>query len=284
MIGFIITIFLVSFVIVSYYVIDLTLNEDKLDGVKKRLNSLRDDSFALIKIILWSIIFLFGIYFFSTSSSFKNVLDNISEKNLGQIGDLFNGIVAPLIAVISIFFLYRAFREQLKANELFYNFELERSFKNDLEWLRDNYADIQLIQGKLENKEINDIVMFIDSAESTRLSKSIYTMNTVINILEKLDVEIRNQKRENENLSKLEIELIDIVKVLYLDSYKQVFRDFNRYLQSEINDSQKQQRLPLVINFQDKFVNLYDYIKEYDSERLFSFQLKSYSTIKNKLG
>ncbi|WP_417290945.1 hypothetical protein [Corallibacter sp.] len=220
----------------------------------------------LILIFFGCTLLIYGVI--SNSESLPIIIKEISPSNgMGQFGDFFNGILTPFLTIITIVFLYRAFKEQFKANELFYSFELEKSFKEDIDWLRSNSEKIIELENKISSFEGDkQLENYLYSENTILIRESIYFISMFIKIYNKLDSRIKDVKFDNnEILNNIKQDVVDIFIIYYLDSFKQVFRDLNNYLNNKSSIS-KDEFNGLNIKFMEEFSVLYPLIKSFDGQ------------------
>lgn len=213
--------------------------------------------------------FYLCVHLVEHSSTFLSILTTISPRDgLGQIGDFTNGILAPLISLISVFLLYMAFKQQYRANDLFYNFEVQRSYQNEVEWLRQNSSIVHQLENTIRDKTAEELQDFLNSPDSLNLRMGLYMVNTFQKLF--------NQLTDGGNLTdSIRNELHQIFTIFYLPFLKQIFRDLTTYLVFIVNEGQQIDHNNVEIKFLVDFSIFYEnHLRQLDNDQLFYNQLQ----------
>ena len=261
---FIIFCVLLFFIISIYTLIIVFLKKDIFDfrSFVKELNRYSLVPLTLLLLITIGILSLF-LNFTSKSEFYKNSITEITNNNgLSALGDFFNGLITPIISIVSIIYIYKAFVQQYRANEMLYKFEYTKNIKEDLNWLRDNSGFLKNLELNINNKNINELEILLEQ-EITNLNKLYYTLNTFKNIFDNIN-ENDIETKENTQL---------ILKSFYLKSYKSIFRDFNDFMKnfSELDSNYYNDSTKIEIEFAEIFIKLYKYIQPFDLDKAFIY-------------
>lgn len=263
--NYFIVICVLLFFIIAIYTVFIILFDKKIINIKnffKFLNSYGQTplflifTFGLISFIIYAII---------TNNVYKNSIKHITNNNgLGAFGDFFNGLITPVVSIISIIYLYKAFIQQFEANKMLYNFELKRDVKEDLNWLRDNSDFLQQLELDINEKNRDELEQFFN-LEKALLNKLIYTVLIFDETL---------KKTKNNNLE-LNYNTEVVLNSFYLKSYKSIFRDTNDYMNNTFENNQDyfHDLTKTEIIFVKNFIDLYKHIESTDTDNAFIFTI-----------
>lgn len=283
-----------SFIILSATII-LSVLLLSINKPQKRIKALRVKFISQPVISTIIILILFGVVlaltaFLKDFSWFKQVVNELSLKSgPGSIGDFFNGVFAPILGVISIFFLYKAFKEQLIANKWFRNFELERSFKDEFQWLRDKtqIENAENVVAELESlTNIQEQRNYFNS-NSVELKELMYQMSKFNKIFTQIKDILENDGDDDIGKNMLEIkkEALEILVVYYLENYRNIINELLVYLELDLDrliDSGAVLNSTEVKLF-DRFKIMYSKIYEYDEDEDVEFFLIRLAEVENSL-
>lgn len=253
------------FCLISIYtLITIIIKKDLID-FRKILKTLND--FSLIPLILLIICGFLGFtfYFVINTDFYKNSIKLITNsEGLGSFGDFFNGLIAPIISAISIIYLYKAFIQQFRANEMLYNFEFEKNIKEDLDWLRDNNNFVRNIVTEINNKDINELQEYLIK-ETININKLIYTINLFNKIFE------QTSKEKNSDLKQ---KTIMILNSFFLNDYESIFRDLKDFMINnyEIDNSYFEKNLIELI-FSRELIKLHSNLNDIYKDSPFNFTI-----------
>lgn len=234
----------------------------------------------ILFLMLFFILFLV-LYSLSNSDSYLNSYDKITSKgtSTGAIGDFLNGLIAPTVSMISIIYLWKAFVQQFKANQMLYSFEIERSFKNDLEWLRNNSEEVDKLEKILIVKNDEELKSYLINSENSQIRKSIY----IIDVFEGIYLKLEEKKSEENNFENIKNEAMMILNSLYLPSFKIIFRTFTNYINNlSEEDKDNLDRKNIEIEFIKKFSDFYTNTPNITKDRLFEVNLKTITEFINQ--
>lgn len=266
---------IILFFLITLYSIFVIVFDKKVFDVKRIFKTL--DSYGQTSLFL---LFTFGIFSFIifgiiNSNFYNNSISEITKDNgLGSFGDYFNGLISPVVSIISIIYIYKAFVQQYNANEMLYNFELKRDIQEDLNWLRDNSNFVNDLESKINGKDKESLESLIVN-EITTLNKLNYTVLLFKETLKKTEKNINNE---------LNYDIKVVLSSFYLKSYKSIFREFNNYMklsyQENLNYYNDFSRTEII--FVKSFIELYDLIKSIDTDKTFKFTInEATNNIKN---
>ena len=196
---------------------------------------------------------------------------------MGQFGDFFNGVLTPFLTIITIVFLYNAFKQQYKANDLFQNFEIERSFKDDIEWLRKNNLKVNGLGEKIRIKSDDELEKNFHPNNNFEIRETIYLIGIFKRVLERADIEISKLDNESKsNLIALRFEIIDILKLYYIDEFKLIFRRVGRYYSSKLsNDKEYYKENGIDNKYLKEFVAFYNIIYSKENDPTFKLNFNN---------
>jgi hypothetical protein len=105
------------FVLAALYTVFYFRHEIRSLSKHKALRKLHGYSLIpLVLLIIFGVFYLI-VYWLRAHVSFDGGDDNtLKFTALGEIGDLFNGLVGPFIALLSVILFYKAYREQIRTN------------------------------------------------------------------------------------------------------------------------------------------------------------------------
>lgn len=271
-VDFLISLCFLIFVLTTIVVI-LSLIDDRIyEGLKKLKKNLQSQN--LIYVVFF--IFIVLIFFASLTLAFSNIYRSFSNKvspdnGLGQIGDLFNGLVAPIISLVSVLFLYRAFKAQIRANNMFYGFETRNMYREEFNDLKKYYSNLKKNGG-------NDISN-ISEDEKIDLKGIFFVLEKIKNLFNDLDDEIRQQQEPDDErkIVKIRQELFDLVNIFFKDEFNHTFRElFNEKKGNSEDIESGELKSDILIGYRE----LYEYL-EY-SDILFDNQITEFDNyIKN---
>lgn len=253
------------FFLIAIYTIFIILFDKKIIDIKnlfRILNSYKQIPLFLIAVFGVSSFLIYGII---STSIYTNSIYSITNNNgLGSFGDFFNGLITPVVSIISIIYIYKAFVQQFEANKMLYNFELKRDVKEDLNWLRDNSDFLCKLETDINEKNRDELEQFFD-LEKEIFNKLIYTV---------LIFEETFKKTKNNNLE-LKYNAEVVLNSFYLKSYKSIFRDINDYMKNtyENNEDYFQDLTKTEIIFMNNFIDLYNQITLLDVDNIFVFTI-----------
>lgn len=230
--------------------------------MKSSLKILNEYSVLPVIILLVSGLGAFVVIVFSNAAFINEIIKEISPEGLGQLGDFYNGLLTPAISLVSVLLLYLAFKQQFIANELFYDFELDRSYSQDLEWLRSSSSDIELLQVEISKKRESELEEYLAVEGARGLRKSVY----IISKFEVLLAQIQSHKHLKTRIGN---EVHQILAIFYLHAFKQIFRDLVSYVQY-LKYEGKELDIDLVeFQFLLRFEKFFNLISEIDNDKLF---------------
>jgi hypothetical protein len=263
--NYFIVICVLLFFLIAFYTTFIIIFEKKIIDIKKLFNFLNSYGQTPLFLIFVFGLSLFIIYGIISSSIYKSSIIDITNNNgLGTFGDFFNGLLTPIVSIISIIYIYKAFVQQFVANKMLYNFELKRDVKEDLNWLRDNSDFLNNLENTINSKDIKELEFFFN-VEKVLLNKLIYTVLIFNETL---------KKTTNNNLE-LKYNTEVVLNSFYLKSYKSIFRDINNYMKNihENNEDYFNDLTKTEIIFVKNFIELYEYIKLIDTDNTFIFTI-----------
>jgi hypothetical protein len=272
--NYFIVICLLLFFAITIYTIFIILFDKKIIDFKnlfKFLNFYGQAPLFLIFVLGFFSFIIYGII--SSTTYIKSISDITKDNGLGSFGDFFNGLITPIVSLISIIYIYKAFVQQFKANEMLYKFELKRDVKEDLDWLRDNSSFLKQLETDINDKDRDELEDFFN-VEKELLNKLTYT------------VLIFNETLKKTKTNDLELKYNTEVVLIsfYLKAYKSIFRDLNHYMINTygIDNDYYQDLTKTEINFVLKFIDLYDHISKTDTENNFVYTInEAKNNIKN---
>lgn len=215
-------------------------------------------------------VFLF-LHQFVNTETFKTVINDIAPKNSGKgaIGDFFNGMVAPTVSIISIIYIYKAFRQQYDANQMILRFEIDRTFKDDLDWLKNNSEIIENIESSVNNQSISTLSNYLTSVSGTvEIRKGVF----VINVFHKLYLRI-----EEHSNSHIKNEITELFSSLFLPSLKVISRELHIFIDNQQTFDPNSIEVTLLRNF----TLLYEFVKDNDKDTLYIHTHRSIQTLLN---
>jgi hypothetical protein len=237
---------------------------------------------VLTPIIFFLIIFFLFLILYSLSKtdSYLNSFNKITSKgiSIGALGDFFNGLIAPTVSIVSIIYLWKAFVQQYKANQMLYSFEIERSFKSDIDWLRISSKDIEKLEYELVKKNNDELKVFLSTSENYQIRKSLYIINTFESLYSKL----KEKRTKENNLFDIENEVLLILNSLYLPSLKTIFRTFTNYINNMTEEEKENLDMKNIeIQFLNRFSSFYINSPNLPKDKLFEGNLKIANEIIN---
>ncbi len=230
---------------------------------------------SLIPVLLLLIFFILFLILYSLSKSdtYLHSYNKLTSSgiSIGAVGDLFNGLIAPTVSMISVIYLWKAFVQQYRANQMLYSFEIERSFKNDLEWLRNSSIEIEKLEYEVVKKDNDELKIFLNTTENFKIRKLLYIISTFEGFYNKLE----DKKSIDNNLYDIENEVLMILNSLYLPSFKEIFRTFANYTNNlPEEDKENLDRKKIEIQFIKNFSAFYAKTPNIPQDRLFEGSLK----------
>lgn len=136
-------------------------------------------------------------------------------------------------------------------------FEIDRTFKDDLDWLKNNSIIIEKIESSVNNKSESVLDSYLTSVEgAVEIRKGVY----VINVFHKL----YNKIEDHKNLH-IKNEITELFFSLFLPSLKIISRELHTYS----DNKQLYNPTALELTILRKFALLYDVIKETDNDTSF---------------
>lgn len=228
----------------------------------------------LVILLLLGFIYLL-VFGLTKSNSYNSFVETISPKSsgLGGIGDLVNGLITPIISVITIIYLYKAFVQQYLANQILFNSEIEKSFKEDLHWLRSNTEISRNLSSEIDGKDNDELTIYLDPSNDYQIRKTIYILNVFLQTYE-------NLKKHN-NLQHIKNDTINILTSLYLPSLSSIYRNLSDYVLNMIagDEDFSLNFTKAEIEFLDKFTTLYLQTPIQNENRLFTIKVQSFNDI-----
>lgn len=251
-------------------------------GALRRIFTLYEDSklaaifiyFSKYNVLIIAVIlFSYVVYGVSASSYFKNVLGYIKENQLGQIGDLINGLVSPIVSIISIYILYKAFEVQFEANQQLAHFEDRKGVKDDLDWLRDNSKSFAQKANLILKISTDHELKIKLETNSVVLGEISYILSVFFEIDRKI-----SENRKNKGLVQYKSDLERILFTFYLTDIKRIFNKLDNFCNNNID----WETIWVLNDFFEKFDQCYNRLaSEIDSEKVFKNTLKN-ATFKKK--
>lgn len=257
--NYVIAFCLLSFTIAVLYAFLAIVFNHKFSYLTYTRRLIKEPVLAPVILGLLLLIIFLGLHFLVNNPDFQTSLLDISPKEGGKgaVGDFFNGLIAPTISIISIFFLYKAFQQQYEANQMIIKFEIERGFKEELDWLKNNTEIVEDIEASIVNQTIASLEAYLRGVTGiVEVRKGIF----IINLFQKLHLQSRETK------SNLNPEIRELFTSLYLPSYKNIYREFYLY----ITDQTTLNRNAIEVILLEKFTKLYDDFKDSDDDPSFT--------------
>jgi len=264
---------LLAFIIAILYAFFSIVLKNPLKILNHILNVIKIPLLGIIIIALTTFFTIIVLYGLIKSESFIFSYELLSNKgsSIGGIGDFFNGLVTPTISLISIIYVYKAFNQQYLANRLLTGFEIEKSFREDLEWLRNNSVEVEKLETEIAGKSFSDLKFYLESPNSSQIRKSLYVINTFDKFYFRLQ-----ENKDKGNFSHINDELSMILTSLYLPSFKAIFRSLNAYIINEYEDYQENLDLSKIeVEFLTKFSSIYLKISKSYPDNLFDITFKA---------
>lgn len=195
------------------------------------------NSLILVCLILVAFILLLTILL-NKSQSFNSALELISNdgEGYGQIGDLFNGLITPILTIISILFLYRAFKQQFRANDLIQAFELERSFKQDLQLIKKQAKVCSTVLEVIKKKSNTELAIYLEPNSNSEIKDLILIINQFWRMLERTENELGNSIVIDKQLVMLKEEIWQMMSLYYLSNLKDIYRRLGSFELKKRND------------------------------------------------
>lgn len=169
---------------------------------------------STILLILAGILFLVPIFTFPSINNFFNF------SNTGQIGDTIGGITAPFINGLAAVLVFLAFKEQIKANEIFKSQEKARMILDQISLIQEDKMEIErLIPGI-----ISRVHVYSDEFNITN-----------VNYLNKLTYFFTEIRLTNELMHEYQGEkdfFYRKLSYLYIIRYKDLLNELNSKLQT----------------------------------------------------
>lgn len=278
MISFFISSCIVLFAITVILVLLSIIIGNVSEKIKKVFNWLSIHNLVEVAILLAIGFIVFISLILNKAHFYKQMLVEISPKDgMGQFGDFFNGILAPFLTLISILFLYRAFKQQYIANNLFQNYELEKNIKEDLNWLREKKMEpIQKKPDDFLSLSDDDLKQHFHPTKGDYLRIQVYYIGVFKRNLIKIN---SMDKLDSNNLSLLKEDMIELLEIYYLSEFKDIFKRLNRYLsQIELNEFKRE---TIALKYLVEYLSLYNIIQnQIDKDNSFKLIVE---TVKNKL-
>ncbi|MFL9843443.1 hypothetical protein [Flavobacterium rhizosphaerae] len=116
---------------------------------------------------------------------------------------------------------------------MFYHAELERSLKEDLQWLRNNIDYVKNLERDIKDKNNEDLAIYLEPANNSEIRKVIYIINIFLQLIERINL----RKAGNNDFKHLEIETNNVLRSLYLPSLQKVYRNLSDYLVNSLEDN-----------------------------------------------